>query len=194
MAANLITLNENNQQQHEVLQKAQLGDMIQFQRKHYSHWSIYVGDHKVIHRWGDDDGIGNSQGFRNLFTFSGVNFNKARIEITDFMEVLKDGTAKINNYLDHKYKPLPTKAIIDRARRALRSEGYNLIYDNCEHFATDCRYGQPNSRQVQVAVSFGAAAAALLTGTALAVGMYLGTKNNESDEEKNEKQMKLLKT
>lgn len=47
------------------------------------------------------------------------------------------------------FRPLPVEVILDKARRALNQEGYNLVYSNCEHFATECRYGQANSRQVR---------------------------------------------
>ncbi len=47
------------------------------------------------------------------------------------------------------FRPLPVEVILDKARRALSQEGYNLVYSNCEHFATECRYGQANSRQVR---------------------------------------------
>ena len=33
----------------------------------------------------------------------------------------------------------PVEVILDKARRALNQEGYNLVYSNCEHFATECR-------------------------------------------------------
>ena len=46
-------------------------------------------------------------------------------------------------------RPLPVERILNKARRALNQEGYNLVYSNCEHFATECRYGQSNSRQVR---------------------------------------------
>jgi hypothetical protein len=41
------------------------------------------------------------------------------------------------------------KVILEKANSALGEEGYNVIYGNCEHFATDCRYGQSTSRQVK---------------------------------------------
>ncbi len=44
---------------------------------------------------------------------------------------------------------MPVEVILDKARRALNQEGYNLVYSNCEHFATECRYGQANSDQVR---------------------------------------------
>jgi len=52
------------------------------------------------------------------------------------------------------FRPLPVKDILDRANSALGQQGYNVIYDNCEHFATDCRYGQSNSRQVKRLIEY----------------------------------------
>lgn len=151
-----------------VLNDAKPGDMIEFKRGYYSHWAIYSGDGYVIHRWGDHDGIGKSVGFwGNLLTFSGTQFDKATILQSKVADVLRlGGDVKVNNYLDEKYKyvtqkifiltckffsldrPLAVKDILDKARRALNQEGYNLVYSNCEHFATECRYGQATSRQV----------------------------------------------
>ena len=38
--------------------------------------------------------------------------------------------------------------IIKYARERLGDEGYNLITENCQHFATECRYGEPQSHEV----------------------------------------------
>jgi len=57
---------------------------------------------------------------------------------------------KIQKFLFFFYfRPLPVEIILDRAHSALGKEGYNVIYSNCEHFTTDCRYGQSNSQQVR---------------------------------------------
>lgn len=55
---------------------------------------------------------------------------------------------KFKKILSFYFRPLPVEVILDKARRALNQEGYNLVYSNCEHFVTECRYGQSNSRQV----------------------------------------------
>lgn len=46
-------------------------------------------------------------------------------------------------------RPLPRQDIVERAILSTGQKGYNLVYANCEHFATDCRYGQSTSRQVR---------------------------------------------
>jgi hypothetical protein len=67
---------------------------------------------------------------------------------------LHDQSIKTNVFMNLKmlnflFRPLPVEVILDKARRALNQEGYNLVYSNCEHFTTECRYGQANSRQVR---------------------------------------------
>lgn len=60
----------------------------------------------MIHRWGDNDGVGQSVGFLGSFlTFSGTQFDKAAILQSRINDVLHfGGTARVNNYLDKKYK------------------------------------------------------------------------------------------
>lgn len=50
------------------------------------------------------------------------------------------------------FRPLPVEMIIEKAESSLNQLGYNLIYDNCEHFATGCRYGEEVSQQVGLKV------------------------------------------
>lgn len=55
------------------------------------------------------------------------------------------------------------------------------MYSNCEHFATECRYGQPNSRQVKVAVGASAAAGVLVTTVAAAGALLLRSSSSKDD-------------
>ncbi|CAF4976977.1 unnamed protein product, partial [Rotaria socialis] len=89
--------------------------------------------------------------------------------------------------------PLPVEIILDRARRALNQEGYNLVYSNCEHFATECRYGQPNSRQVQVAAGASAAVGILMAATMVCTALVLSGPAEKTDEEKNSKAIQTKK-
>jgi hypothetical protein len=66
-----------------------------------------------------------------------------------------DGRCRVNN-LDEAaeergLRPFRPDVIVERAWGFLREDRlivYNLITDNCEHFATKCRYGQAFSLQV----------------------------------------------
>ncbi|CAF1515495.1 unnamed protein product [Adineta ricciae] len=183
---------ENTKQNEDLLSKAKPGDMIEFIRGTYSHWAIYVDDGFVIHRWGDHDGIGKSVGFwGNFLTFSGTQFDKATILQSKVDDVLRlGGKARINNYRDGKWKPLETDVILDKARRALNTEGYNLVYNNCEHFATECRYGEASSRQVQVAVGASAVTGLVITGVTAAAAYLLSRPSDKKDNDKDSEKRK----
>lgn len=68
-------------------------------------------------------------------------------------EVVGNDSWRINNQLDDEYEPLPIGKIIACAERQVgKVIDYGLLTYNCEHWATDMRYGEPQSRQVSVCV------------------------------------------
>lgn len=103
------------------------GDHIRVSRLAYYHHGIYIGDNLVIH-------------------FSGEPSKKQNAEIikTPLAEFLDGGRLEIVN---HPHC-LPPDEVVDRAYAALGQKGYNLIYNNCEHFALYCKTGQHESNQV----------------------------------------------
>ena len=57
---------------------------------------------------------------------------------------------RVNNYLDHKYRPQPVNKIIGAAKEMVGEEiEYSVLSRNCEHFVTNLRYGAASSRQVR---------------------------------------------
>jgi len=62
-----------------------------------------------------------------------------KIEIRDFTGLLSSSIAYINNSKDSIVHPLATNEILQRARRSVGSIGYDLVFNNCEHFAHWCR-------------------------------------------------------
>ncbi|XP_055872615.1 phospholipase A and acyltransferase 4-like isoform X1 [Biomphalaria glabrata] len=112
-------------QNEAFLQQVKPGDMIEFPRKFYSHWAIYVGKGKVIHLTGDAGDMALDEA--------------GTVKLEDFWTVVGTSTPKINNFLDAEMEPLPEKYIISNAMSKLGAEGYHLIFLNCEHFVTWCR-------------------------------------------------------
>ena len=47
------------------------------------------------------------------------------------------------------FRPLRPNEIVKRAKGKIGEEGYNVFNENCEHFATWCRYDKASSHQVQ---------------------------------------------
>ncbi|XP_049748244.1 phospholipase A and acyltransferase 4-like isoform X1 [Elephas maximus indicus] len=119
-------------------QDPQPGDLIAISRAAYKHWAIYMGDGNVVH------------------------LNKSGIQVVvkqePLKEVVKEDEYWVSNYLDCKYKPRPVDEIISLAKKTIgKKVKYNLLCCNCEHFATELRYGRRHSNQVRppLAVPFG---------------------------------------
>ncbi|XP_066299079.1 phospholipase A and acyltransferase 3-like [Branchiostoma lanceolatum] len=163
-----------------VLADCEEGDLLEFPRSPYSHWAVYVGGQRVIHLSGENDGI--SDGLGNPAkgaSISGKMFDKAQIMEDWFWDVVGDSMVKINNYQDGN-KIVPSRwEIVERARSRLGEEGYNVLWKNCEHFATWCRYGEEKSQQVNdVAWYFGVGVTAA-AGAALLASVMLGDSPKE---------------
>ncbi|XP_060552581.1 phospholipase A and acyltransferase 3-like [Ruditapes philippinarum] len=119
------------------------GDLIEFYRTIYCHWAVYIGDGNVIHLLSNADDI------------TGKSNNKANIggegyvRIDDIRTVAGDSKTYRHNDLDKQLKHLDKTDIVMRARMKVGSHRYNLLSYNCEHFATECRYGEARSLQVE---------------------------------------------
>jgi len=108
------------------------GDHIYVKRAGYTHHGIEIADGLVVHRSTSDG------------TKSGSSIRRTTIE-----EFCDGGVAQIRLYGTR----LPPEDAIARAESMLGQTGYDLIGDNCEHFATWCVTGAHSSRQVETAVS-----------------------------------------
>ncbi|XP_054999796.1 phospholipase A and acyltransferase 4 [Sorex araneus] len=121
------------------------GDLIEIFRVGYQHWAIYVGDGYVVHLAPPSEypGAGSS----SLFS---VLSNRAVVKRELLKEVVGDCRYRVNNYLDHKYPPLPVYQIISVAKEKVGEEmSYSVYSKNCEHFVTNLRYGKCHSGQVE---------------------------------------------
>lgn len=110
-----------------------LGSHLYSPRFGYDHHGIYVGLGKVIHHSGWSEA-----------------FKKGPIECTSIEDFCAGNGFKIKLYDSIVYSP---PEIVMRARRRLRAGNtkYNLLFSNCEHFATWCVTGMESSEQVQEA-------------------------------------------
>jgi Na+-translocating ferredoxin:NAD+ oxidoreductase RNF subunit RnfB len=101
-------------------------DHLEANRNFYFHHGIYLGDGKVIH-WVKDDSI-------------------ARVEITNFETYADNCTVSKVNHQSTKYNG---NQIIMRAMSRLGESGYNLAFENCEHFCYWCIEGISKSYQIE---------------------------------------------
>ena len=103
----------------------------------YYHHGIFISADEVIHFTGDDDD-------------SVLDWSKAHVIKTDLQKFLRGGTVEVKEYTDAELDDLyPVEGIVSYARTCLGDDGYNLIFNNCEHFANACTLGKYRSRQVE---------------------------------------------
>ena len=130
----------------------------------YSHFGVYVGRGRIIHYTAPDSDFGGKE--------------TPSVKLTSFKEFLKDDNVyeiyrftkeglwiytnhnrflfKYNNELlfdlfntatFHLYTPEET---VQRAYSCLNEESYNLLSNNCEHFAIWCKTGVRKSLQIDL--------------------------------------------
>uniref|UniRef100_A0A3B3VUA5 LRAT domain-containing protein n=1 Tax=Poecilia latipinna TaxID=48699 RepID=A0A3B3VUA5_9TELE len=119
-----------NQTSYDYYFKPKPGDLIEIFRVGYKHWAIYIGSGFVVHLGGGSRSMGVVM--------------KEKLE-----DVVGGDRWRINNYLDKKHKPQQIYTIVKQAVGFIGTRlPYNLVSSNCEHFATDLRYGKSTSLQV----------------------------------------------
>lgn len=61
---------------------------------------------------------------------------------------------KVNNHLDHLYKPRPIHEMLRSGKEMVGQEmECSVLSRSCEHFVISLRYGKDNSRQVRPSVA-----------------------------------------
>uniref|UniRef100_A0A3P9KUV6 Allantoicase n=1 Tax=Oryzias latipes TaxID=8090 RepID=A0A3P9KUV6_ORYLA len=129
--------------------EAKPGDLIEIFRGNYNHWAVYIGNGFVIH-FGAPNALSGSSS-------RGVGGIVMKEKLQD---VVGKDKWRVNNSSDKKYKPLPADEIVKKACSLVGvSLTYHLTKYNCEHFATEMRYGKAESRQAQTVETVAAAAA-----------------------------------
>jgi hypothetical protein len=89
--------------------------------KKFTHHGIYIGDNRVIHYW--DGKIRRGKIYKDKWL-------RRSIEIQEYEKCYCSGR------------------VVKRAKKRLGEEKYNLIFNNCEHFARWCKTGESKSKQV----------------------------------------------
>ncbi|XP_053556200.1 lecithin retinol acyltransferase-like [Bombina bombina] len=124
------------------------GDLFEVPRTLFVHFGIYLGDNKVAHLMPDILPAFSSDKSRiqrvvtNTRLILGVLTKMASVRVDTVKDFAYGGIILIN-HMDHsvKNKPLPAEEVVQRAEKLVGATAYSLLWDNCEHFVTYCRYG-----------------------------------------------------
>jgi len=118
------------------------GDHIRVDRGLYNHHGIHISEEEVIHFSSEDDD--NLAGTDNM------------VLQTNLEGFLRGGKLEVKIYTEEEIEDLyHVDAIVSWARACLGDEGYNLVFNNCEHFANYCTLGRHHSHQVSKVVGGG---------------------------------------
>lgn len=126
----------------------QRGDLLEVPRTLFTHFGIYLGDNKVAHLIPDI--VPMLTGYKcqiqksvtNNRLLLGVLCKQATVRV-DSVEDFAYGSPILINIMDHdvKERPLPNEEVARRAEMLIGKVQYSLMWNNCEHFVTYCRYG-----------------------------------------------------
>lgn len=124
------------------LKEPTFGDIVKVKAESIYHYGIYMSDDEIIQ-------FGLSPIQRKEMPDSEIEVCVSNIDefmVSDFLEVgvpeKKDG------------KRFSPKKTIDIARSKIGEKGYNILYNNCEHFAYACYFGKSVSSQVDEVRAF----------------------------------------
>ncbi|KAM4808178.1 lecithin retinol acyltransferase-like isoform 1-T1 [Rhinophrynus dorsalis] len=130
------------------------GDLLEVPRTLFVHFGIYLGNDKVAHLMPDilpalsDDVCVIRKVVTNKRLIMGVLAKIASVRV-DTVQDFAYGGSIIVNHMDSSFKtkPLSNEEVAQRAEKLLGATTYSLLWNNCEHFVTYCRYGVPMSFQ-----------------------------------------------
>lgn len=126
-----------------------VGDLIVFPRPFYDHYAVRGENGDIFH-------VTSARGLNT--SDSPWNYNSAFYSTTNpSMAVIKK--EKCNTFIKEFDKPyvekhcsLPISEIVDRANSRVGGEGYNLLTNNCEHFARWSCDGEWKSKQADALI------------------------------------------
>ena len=117
------------------------GDMVRVKvNSQMDHYGVYISDDEIIQ-------FGKNPSLR-----LGVSESDVRVLSTDINEFRDGGFPEFADLsFSEKMKRFKTEKIIENARSRIGEAGYNIIYNNCEHFAYECIFGKKYSSQSEKA-------------------------------------------
>ncbi|NWS23640.1 LRAT acyltransferase, partial [Polioptila caerulea] len=130
------------------------GDLLEVPRTLFIHFGIYLGENRVAHLMPDilpsitSDRRQIQQVVTNKRLILGVIARTASVRV-DTVEDFAYGGSILVNHMDRLFEDqvLSSEEAAHRAEKLVGATAYSLLWNNCEHFVTYCRYGAPVSFQ-----------------------------------------------
>ncbi|XP_058694942.1 lecithin retinol acyltransferase [Poecile atricapillus] len=130
------------------------GDLLEVPRTLFIHFGIYLGENRVAHLMPDilpsitSDRRQIQQVVTNKRLILGVIARTASVRV-DTVEDFAYGGSILVNHMDRLFEDqvLGSEEAARRAEKLVGTTAYSLLWNNCEHFVTYCRYGASVSFQ-----------------------------------------------
>ncbi|NXX36855.1 LRAT acyltransferase, partial [Nicator chloris] len=130
------------------------GDLLEVPRTLFIHFGIYLGENRVAHLMPDilpsitSDRQQIQQVVTNKRLILGVIARTASVRVDTVEDFAYGGSIQVN-HMDRLFEDqvLASEEAAHRAEKLVGAKAYSLLWNNCEHFVTFCRYGTPVSFQ-----------------------------------------------
>ncbi len=113
-------------------------------KSRYEHWAVCVGEDKIVHYQPPK----GSNGLR-----AKLNSGVIQETLQGYMGRRGEGVTvrlgKLSSVDRKDFPALYPEVVVERARSKVGKKGYNLIWNNCEHFAKWCKYRKEMSDQIR---------------------------------------------
>ncbi|CAG2226069.1 PLA2G16 [Mytilus edulis] len=147
-----------------VLESLEEGDLISIKENilfSHNHWAVYADYGKFPHvtpipklENASKNQFHNKRRHGSTFIWKNdVSSEFAFVKLENFWKVVGNSKAKKNNKKDNKRTPFRGEDIVERALSRIGPNTYNVLWNNCEHFASWCRYDKKRSAQVDKALT-----------------------------------------
>ncbi|CAM4701267.1 unnamed protein product [Lepidochelys kempii] len=121
--------------------KPRSGDLIEIDRGFYKHWCVYVGDDYIVHLTGP--------GLGSVASINGQAVVKKQL----LKRVVRNCNYWVNNKHDKTLNVYPVPRIIAQVnKRDGEKRTYQVLAENCEHFANEMRYNTAGNRAMDVGI------------------------------------------
>lgn len=150
---NCTSVTDKNGNMYETL-LFKRGDLLEVPRTLFVHFGIYLGNNQVAHLIPDIlpaltcKHAGVEKVVTNKRLIAGVLAKIASVRVDNVHDFAYGANILVNVMDQHiNNKPLSNEDVAQRAEKLVGTTSYSLLWDNCEHFVTNCRYGTPVSLQ-----------------------------------------------
>lgn len=139
----------------EVTAQLERGDLLEVPRTLFVHFGIYLGDGKVAHLIPDilplltRDQLRVRAVVSNKRLLLGVLCRRAAVRVDTLEDFVYGARVLLVNAMDGVLgvRPAPNEEVARTAEKLVGAVRYSLLWNNCEHFVTFCRYGTGVSLQ-----------------------------------------------